>query len=163
MRKTMLTVTLVALAGVTVGFAERGMVETTLDGKKVSIEYGRPSLAGRDMLGRLQDGGVWRMGMNAGTMLTTEAGLRWGDLKLAAGSYRLWARKNSSDDWDLLINSSSGGYEESNNVLVVPLTIGSIDSPVEMFTIELTQEGNGGKLMMSWAATTLQAQFTAEE
>ncbi len=163
MRKTMPIVTLVAFAGVAGAFAERGMVETTFDGKKISIEYGRPLLAGRDMLSQLPDGGVWRMGMDAGTMLTTEIGLRWGDLTLAPGGYRLWARKNSSDDWQLLINSSPGSYNESNNVAVVPLTIGSIDSPVETFTIALTQNEKGGKLMMSWATTTLKAKFTAEE
>ena len=46
---------------------------------------------------------------------------------------------------------------------VVPLTIGSIDSPVETFTIALTQNEKGGKLMMSWATTTLKAKFRAEE
>ena len=44
--------------------AKRGTAEATINGKKVSISYGRPSLQGRDMLAQATPGTVWRVGMN---------------------------------------------------------------------------------------------------
>ena len=46
--------------------------QVTLAGKSVSIDYGRPSLAGRDMIAQLQPGQSWRMGADSPTSLKSE-------------------------------------------------------------------------------------------
>ena len=48
----------------------RGTAEAMVGGAKVSIEYGRPSLQGRDMLGQVTAGMVWRLGADASGHLT---------------------------------------------------------------------------------------------
>ena len=41
----------------------RGKTEATVKGKKITIDYGRPALQGRDMIGMARPGMVWRLGM----------------------------------------------------------------------------------------------------
>ena len=41
----------------------------------ITLDYGRPSLKGRDMLAQLQEGTFWRMGRNEATVLTTPVDL----------------------------------------------------------------------------------------
>src|SRR5215471_14983852 len=38
----------------------RGKAEVTINGKTVTIDYGRPELKGRDMLGKATPGTIWR-------------------------------------------------------------------------------------------------------
>ncbi|HEY1402631.1 MAG TPA: DUF2911 domain-containing protein, partial [Pyrinomonadaceae bacterium] len=68
----------------------RADVATTVKGKKISINYGRPAMKGRDLLAQAPVGTVWRVGMNQATEITTEADLLVGGKELKAGKYSLW-------------------------------------------------------------------------
>lgn len=135
--------------------AQRGTAEATIGGKSVSIEYGRPSLQGRDMLSRLGTGQTWRMGMNEATMLNTKGTLKFGDQTVAPGSYRLTAKKISERVWHLIINQDSGNVE-------VPLVMTDVDS-VEKLTIKLESKGgNKAWFSMAWGTKELGAAFTVQ-
>ena len=71
---------------------DRGQSELALDGGKVSVEYGRPTLRGRNLEALIQPGDEWRMGSNAATTLTTDTPLKFGDKVLDAGKYILKAK-----------------------------------------------------------------------
>ena len=60
------------------GGPERGKAEMKAGTGSITLDYGRPSLKGRDMLSQLQEGAFWRMGMNQATVLTTPVDLMFG-------------------------------------------------------------------------------------
>src|ERR1700689_4164460 len=79
----------------------RGTSSISLNGKTVSVEYGRPSLKGRttdDLLGKLPPEGVWRLGADTSTTFKTDSSLDFVDAVVPAGEYSLWLAKASGDN-----------------------------------------------------------------
>ncbi len=140
----------------------RGKAEMKAGPGSVTIDYGRPSLKGRDMLSQLQDGSFWRMGMNQATVLTTPVDLTFGSTKVAKGAYSIWLKK-AGDAFQLVFNSQTGQWgtqhDASKDVTSVEMTKAPLSSPVETFTIEITPAANGGTLDLSWGAMKLAAPF----
>lgn len=141
----------------------RGTAEGTVGGAAVTVDYGRPSLEGRDMLSRIEDGMVWRLGADQATTLTTSGALEIGGASLAAGSYSLFARK-TADGWMLLVNSVTGQWgtehESAEDVAEVPLSV-STGGSVEQFTISIEEHGGSQMLHFAWGETTLMAPVSA--
>ena len=135
--------------------AERGEAKVTLAGKKIVIDYGRPALAGRDMLSRLPDGQPWRMGADADTTLRTDADLMFGSVAIPKGEYVLTAKRSGVGKWTLV---ATGGGKE----IEVPLTEQKLPASVELFTIDLGGKGNSGQLTTKWQTLQLSAPFTAK-
>ena len=142
----------------------RGTAEATVGSATVSIEYGRPSLNGRDMLGQATDGMVWRLGADSSTTLTTSGDLDFGGTRIAAGSYSLFARKGGGG-WTLLVNSQTGQWgtehDASMDIATIPLSVHPGEAR-EQFTVVLHGMGNEGMLHFEWGETILMAMFEAE-
>jgi hypothetical protein len=136
----------------------RGEAKATVAGKAVSIDYGRPSLKGRDMLAQAQVGKPWRLGADAATTLTTEADLGFGDVTVPKGTYILTATKVEADAWHLNVLNKA----DRAKVADVPLTAGKTDEAFETFTIKIKAEGDKGEVMMLWGETALAAAFTGK-
>ena len=136
--------------------AESGEAKLTLAGKSLTIEYGRPSLRGRDMLGQAAVGQVWRMGANSPTALKTDAELSFGTAIVPKGKYVLTAKKVAEGQWTLLISKDDKVLHE------VPLTGSKLEQSVETFTIELRGEKNAGEFEMKWGTAAFKAPFTAK-
>ena len=141
------TVLLAQMAG------DRGQTSLELSGGKVSIEYGRPALAGRDVKSMLQPGMEWRMGSNAATTLDTNIDLKFGNKTVAKGKYVLKAKFVEEGKWLLLVT------EDEKTLAEVPMTTGTNASPVESVTIKLEKQGTGGKLTVSWGTLNVAATF----
>lgn len=133
----------------------RGEAKATLAGKPIVVEYGRPSLKGRDMLGQASVGQEWRMGADSPTTLDTPLTLRFGSVNVAPGKYVLRAQKASATDWLLLLQ------RDGKTAAEVPLESRPLDQSVEMFTIDLAEERGQGVFRMSWGKQALTARFTA--
>lgn len=156
----------IALAAVAVALAvpaaaqmnPRGEAKATVAGKEVSVEYGRPSLKGRDMLGQAQVGQAWRMGADAATSLKTDADLAFGSVALPKGEYILTATKVAADKWHLNVLAKA----DRAKVAEIPLAQGTLSQSVEMFTVALKGEKEKGEFEMHWGTTALKAAFTGK-
>ncbi len=135
----------------------RGSAEFTLNGKKISVDYGQPSMHGRKIMGALVPyDQVWRLGANKATHLTTEADLLVAGVSVPKGTYTLFAVP-SQGSWKLIINKVTGQWGipykpeyEKEELGRIPMRVESLTSPVEQFTISLTKTGNGGTLKFEW-------------
>jgi hypothetical protein len=136
----------------------RGEAKATVAGKAVSIDYGQPSLKGRDMLGQAQVGQAWRMGADAATTLKTDADLAFGAASVPKGEYVLTATKVAADQWHLNVLAK----EDRSKVADIPLSQGKLDASVEVFTVVLKGEKNAGELELRWGTTALKTAFTGK-
>jgi hypothetical protein len=135
----------------------RGEAKATLAGKKIEIEYGRPSLKGRDMLAQAPVGFQWRLGSNDATRLATDADLAFATVVVPAGKYVLKATRAGAEAW--VLNVLTG---DDKVVVDVPLTKATLPASVETFTIKLTpdaQDKKAGVLELEWGTTALRAPF----
>lgn len=137
----------------------------TIEGKKIRVDYGAPSMRGRKVMGGLVPyGEVWCAGANDATTLTTEADLEIAGLKVPKGSYTLWTVPEKAE-WTLIVNKQTGQwhteYNENRDLGRVKIGVKSLPSPVERFRIELTSSGsNKGILSLIWENTEAWAPFT---
>src|SRR5262249_25421417 len=168
---------LVIIAGFTVLWAQQdksqrpsppGTAEVTLKGKKVTIDYSRPSLRGRKAIGGdlVPYDKVWRTGANEATTLVTQTDLNIGGIKVPAGTYTLYTLPSEST-WKLIINKQTGQwgtvYNQDQDLARVDMTKSSIAAPVEQFTITLNPAGSDkASLVMEWEQTRLTVPIKAE-
>jgi hypothetical protein len=155
----LLSVVLAAPAGAQ---DERGKAELKAGSGVVTIDYGRPSLKGRDMFSQLQEGAFWRMGRNEATVLTSPVDLAFGSTHIAKGTYSLWLKK-SGENFQLVFNSQTGQWgtqhDPAKDVASVTMAKATLPAPVETFTIALTPAPKGGTVDLSWGPTRLATPF----
>jgi len=147
----------------------RGKTELALNGKTVSVEYGRPSLHGRtvhDMLAKLQSGEFWRLGADQSTTFSNGTALDFGGVTVPAGTYSLWAEKQSNNSWKLVFNKQHGQWGTSHNpkldLAKVPLREEKVSDSADLVTIKLTREGSGGRFSVQWGDLMLATHFRAQ-
>ena len=142
----------------------RGTAKLQKGGEYVMVEYGRPSLKGRDMIAQIAPGKVWRMGADKSTTLTTSANLSFGKVSIPSGSYSLWLRKVDDKNFNLVFNKTTGQWgtehDATQDLATVPLTMGEGNKSVEQFTVNLKEAAKGGELELLWGTTVLRAPFT---
>lgn len=165
-----LTMVVLILSALTAG-AQRpsppGVAELTVGGKKITINYSRPSAKGRKIFGGLVPyDQVWRAGANEATSLKTETDLVFGKTVVPAGSYTLFAVP-SEKGWKLIINKHTGQWGipykyESEELARIDMKVGKTSAMVEQFTISLTAAGKGGMLKMEWENTSASVNFMAK-
>jgi hypothetical protein len=142
-----------------------GTAEIEFNGKKIKIEYSRPSMRGRKIMGELVPyDKVWRTGANAATRLTTEADLMFGNVTVPKGTYTLYTLPSASG-WKLIINKQTGQwgtqYDQSQDLARIDMQVKQLSAPVEQFTISLDKADGGGVLKLEWETTSATAKFTA--
>jgi hypothetical protein len=132
----------------------------------VWIDYSRPAMRGRPVWGALVPyGRVWRMGANDAAHLSTDRTLQIGDVSVPPGTYTLFLLPAASD-WTLIINKQTGmsglDHDAAHDVGRVRLNLQTVNTPVESFTISLTEtpNSNGGAISVMWDRTRGSIPFT---
>jgi hypothetical protein len=144
-----------------------GTAEVTLNGKKVTIDYSRPSMKGRKIMGELVPyGQVWRTGANEATTLTTDTDLNIGGTHVPAGKYTLYTLP-SENTWKLIINKQTGQwgteYHPEQDLARVDMQKSQTQQPVEQFTISFDKKSeNSADLVMEWENTRLTVPVKAQ-
>ena len=151
-----LAVSLGLTAAATAQMNPRGEAKVTLAGKPIVVSYGRPSLKGRDMLGKAEVGQEWRMGADNPTTLETPVSLSFGSTRVPPGEYILKAKKVSEKDWVLKLE------RDGKTAAEVPLQGSPLDKSVEIFTIDLAEQQGQGVFRMSWGNLALATRFSAK-
>ena len=137
-----------------------------IGGKFIFVEYGRPSLKGRDMLDQLEVNKIWRLGSDKSTTLTSDSNLSCSKVSVPQGTYSLWLKKLGEKSYELIFNKKSGQWgtqhESIDDFAGVPLIYSEGNESVEMFTINLIKatKGNGGEIELLWGKNILRAPFT---
>jgi hypothetical protein len=167
-------------------------VTAMIGGKKVTVDYGRPSLNGRtidQLMSKLGPDRVWRAGENQVTTLTTERDVMIGGKRLAAGKYSLYLYlPEGGGDWNLLVNTNPGiplkeiyaaaapdvanelwprldGYDKitSSEVLRVPLKRSTAAEPMERFLIAMAPaKGAASSITFTWGDQSWTTDITAK-
>ena len=129
--------------------------DVTLKGKKISIDYSRPSLKGRKVGQELAPyGKVWRTGANEATTFTTEADLNIGGTKVPAGKYTLYSLP-SDGTWKLIISKQTGQwgteYHEDQDLARIDMKKSPLPQNVEQFTISFDKKSeSAAELNLDW-------------
>ncbi len=149
------------------GFAhgnERGAVKIAIGDAKVSIEYGRPMLKGRDLTQMIVPGHLWRIGADAPTTLESNVDLDFGGTRVPKGNHVLLARYVEAGKWSLVFSTKSVfQYEPSAKVAEAPLEFREDKVSTDEVTITLTNHGGRGIMEIAWGTMRLVAAFTAAQ
>jgi hypothetical protein len=143
-----------AKSGVT-QLSVRDTVRATVGRATFTIDYGRPLVRGRVLLGNIVPyDRVWRTGANAATQFTTSAPITLAGMSVPAGTYTLWTIPHTTGA-DLIVNRQYGQwgteYDGDQNLGTAPMKTEQATAPVEKFTISVvSQNATRGALVMEW-------------
>ncbi|HEY8549484.1 MAG TPA: DUF2911 domain-containing protein [Vicinamibacterales bacterium] len=139
--------------------------EWTVDGAKIAIEYGRPSLKGRPESQLMPAGKPWRTGADEATVLTTDKPLKFGSLSVPAGTYTINTQPGESE-WQLILGKLEKKgqwgvpYNPALEIGRAPMKVSKTSSPVEQLTISVDDTAEGGTLRIEWGTISAAAPFT---
>ena len=132
------------------------------NGYTIEVFYNRPSKKGRKIFGNLVSfDEVWRTGANEATTFETETDLSIGGNTLKAGKYTLWTIPGQSS-WAVIFNKKQYSWGVSNgaasrkaefDALQIEVPVKHLSTPVEQFTIELSEENSKPIMSLVWDDT----------
>jgi Protein of unknown function (DUF2911) len=135
---------------------------------EVKIEYSRPSMKGRKIMGEIVPfGEIWRTGANSPTKFTTTDSITVGGKGLAKGSYVVLTRPGK-DSWEIIFNknpaASAFNYtpeiqkDDVAKVMAKPVTL---PMSIENFTFSIGNVTmNSANIEMMWENTYVSVPFT---
>jgi hypothetical protein len=139
-------------------------INQRLEGNLVIIVYGRPYTNDPNTGKPRQVWGsslvpvnkIWRLGADEATLLTTHKPIRIGAASVPAGAYTLFFLLGADDSGTLIINREIGQwgidpYHPDQELARVPMTRGTLSTPVHQFTIDLDKTPDGkGVIRLMW-------------
>ncbi len=146
----------------------RDSVFLTLDTNVISVNYGRPSMRGRKIMGGLVPWNkVWRTGANQATHLKTSFDMTFGGVPVTRGRYTLWTIP-SGDGWKVILNKQTGqwgtDYDPGLDLARFDAKAEQTAAVVDTFTISLHATGRtSGVMKLTWENTSVAVPFQKNE
>jgi hypothetical protein len=143
---------------------QRDSVKGIFNGKKISINYGKPPIHGKKIFGSyIPYFKIWRTGAGAATTLTSEADLEMDGAIIPRGVYTLYTLP-AEERWKLIINKQTGQwgtiYNSQFDLARLDLKIAKLRTQIKDLTFKLEKKGNGsGILKIEWENTSLSVPF----
>lgn len=142
--------------------SKNGTLKTTLDGVPVVIQYGRPTVRGRKLWGKLVPyGKVWRTGADEATTITFKKAVKVQGKKLDAGTYALFTVPGEKS-WTLIFNHQAqqwGAY--AHDAQKDALRVETKPQVVKASTEALTFEAKGKTVRILWGKLAVPFEVTA--
>ena len=141
------------------------------DGKTITVDYASPRVRGRKIFGGLVPyNHVWILGANQATTFDTTASLTAGGKDVPAGNYTLFAIPNLKS-WTLIINKTSRddiGFMsyypgQGSDLTRIPMTVSTLPSKREDFTISFAAAGNSCTAHFAWDLTQASLSFSEKK
>ncbi|MEO8168675.1 MAG: DUF2911 domain-containing protein, partial [bacterium] len=135
-----------------------------IDTNMISVNYGRPSMRGRKIMGDLVPWNqVWRTGANQATHLKTNYDMIIGGVPLPKGRYTLWTLP-SPTGWKFIINKQTGqwgtNYDERQDYARFDAIVDHMTSPVETLRVVFDASGKTkGRMKIMWENTMVWTSF----
>ncbi len=147
-------------------FSPRDTSREDANGAHLWIDYGRPSVRGREIFGKVVPyGEIWRTGANAATQIGFDKPIAFGGTVVPAGKYTLWTIPGK-DSWTLLINSETGQWgtehKPEKDLYKIPMSVSSKDGVTEKFFIHIADENGKGQIHFVWDKTVLAVDYAVQ-
>lgn len=154
----------VALAPTTasaqIAASESAVTTQTIDGTRITIEYSRPSLRGRDLWtdlfgNQIPWGKTWTPGANQATTIESNNDFRLGGVPVPAGRYSVWMLVDE-DAWEFVLDPRDKLYHvahpgPSDDQIRFPIEPTTVASSVESLSWSFPAVRNdGADLRMQW-------------
>ncbi len=147
--------------GAQVRASEQGSVAQVVNGARITVDYARPQVRGRDSLfgRRVHWGEVWTPGANWATTLEVDRDVTVEGRALQKGKYSIWMIPQPGE-WTLVLNRVARTYHtqrppadsEALRVPIRPVTIPSMEVLTFSFP---TVSAQGTRLQMQWSTTSV--------
>jgi len=139
----------------------RKEMTTTLGGVQVTVDYGSPSVKGREIWGGLEPyDRVWRAGANGATAITFSEDVLVEGQPLAAGTYAFFAIPRQGE-WTVILNSVAeqwGAYDHDPAKDVLRADVSPRMEEANQESLEYFSEGND--LVLRWEKIALPVTIT---
>ncbi|GHE55307.1 MULTISPECIES: DUF2911 domain-containing protein [Roseivirga] len=148
-------------------FSPEASAEYITSDISVKVFYNRPSRKGRTIFGDLVPyGRWWRTGANEPTHIELSRDIEFDNgAQLPAGKYSL-VTIPKPNEWEVIFNSKipdwGTEYFPEFDVLRVPGQVERLPQPVEVFTIDFTEENGQPRLTMAWDDTKVTVPFRVQ-
>ncbi|MFQ3341545.1 MAG: hypothetical protein ACI9TK_001209 [Flavobacteriaceae bacterium] len=141
-------------------------IQQTVGLTEVTIEYSRPAMRGRTIMGDLVPyGKLWRAGANKNTIIKFSDDVIVGGKSISAGDYALFIRPGETL-WEVFFYTKTNNsglpkkWETSAIAAVVEVAPNTTENTSESFTISIDNlNNNGATLSIKWENTHVSISF----
>ena len=157
MKKNVLIIIGLLFSGFVFAQSPREQADGVIAKTKVAIDYGSPSVKGREIWGGLEPyGKVWRAGANQNTTVSFDTDVKVSGKALPAGKYGFFIIPNENEEWVVIFNKRNADwgafdYDVTQDALRVKIKPEFVSENQEALNYKVERSA----IVFSWAKARL--------